>query len=91
MSTNQHRNFVYGHLAWMLATVLMLTLIGALTPRTFFVIALLGLLIVTELTASRYVTARWRVRLRWVVLSGLVVIGYLVVRRILGILPEGII
>jgi hypothetical protein len=36
------------------------------------------------------VTPRWQRRLRWVVALGLLVFGYVIVRRILRILPESV-
>lgn len=74
----------------MLGTIVALTLLGALTYELFFVVSLIGFLIVVELTAPFNVTPRWRRRLRWIILLGLVVFGYIVVRRILAILPPGV-
>jgi len=75
----------------MLGAILLLTLLGSLTPELFFVISLIGLLIIVELTAPFRITPRWRKRL-WVVIGlGLLGFGIIVVRRILEILPPGII
>ena len=79
--------FVRGHVAWMVATVLILTLLDALSYELFFVCSLIGFLIVTELTSPFTVTPTWRHRLRWLVLLGLVGFAIVVVRRILEILP----
>ena len=79
--------FVRGQLAWMLAAVLALSLLGSFSYELFFVLSLIGLLIVTELTAPFAVTPDWRRRLRWLILLGLVGFGGIVVRRILEILP----
>jgi hypothetical protein len=37
------------------------------------------------------VTPTWRRRLKWLIAVGLVVFGYIVVRRILAILPPGVV
>ncbi|ELY62803.1 hypothetical protein [Natrinema versiforme] len=79
--------FVRGHVAWMVATVLVLALLNALSYELFFVLALIGFLIITELTAPFNVTLTWRRRLRWLILLGLVGFAVVVVRRILEILP----
>ena len=79
--------FIRGQLAWMLAAVLALSLLGSFSYELFFVLSLIGLLIVTELTAPFAVTPDWRRRLRWLILLGLVGFGIIVVRRILEILP----
>ncbi|WP_339104255.1 hypothetical protein [Haloterrigena salinisoli] len=79
--------FIRGQLAWMLAAVLALSLLGSFSYELFFVLSLIGLLIVTELTAPFAVTPDWRRRLRWLIGLGLVGFAVVVVRRILEILP----
>lgn len=90
MATRRRQRFVHGTVAWMLAAVLVLALLGSLSAELFFVVSLIGFLVVTELTAPINLTPRWRRRLRWVIAVGLVVFGYVVVRRILEILPPGV-
>lgn len=91
MATRRRQRFIHAQVAWMLATVLALSLLGALSYELFFVVSLIGLLVVTELTAPFTVTPAWRARLKWLIALGLVVFAYIVVRRILAILPEGVI
>lgn len=83
--------FVRGQLAWMLAAVLVLSLLGSFSYELFFVLSLIGLLIVTELTAPFAVTPDWRRRLRWLIAIGLVGFAVVVVRRILEILPPEVV
>lgn len=83
--------FVRGQVAWMVATVLALALLGSLSYELFFVCSLIGLLIVTELTAPFNVTPEWRSRLKWLILIGLAGFAYVVVRRILEILPPEVV
>jgi len=90
MATRRRWQFIHGQVAWMLATVLCLALLGSLTLELFFVISLIGFLVVTELTAPFTVTPAWRGRLKWIVALGLAVFAYIVVRRILAILPPGV-
>jgi len=90
MATARRLRFVHGTLAWLLAAALVLALLGSLTYELFFVVSLIGFLVVIELTAPFAVTPAWRRRLRWLVLVGLVVFGYIVVQRILAILPPGV-
>lgn len=75
----------------MAATALALTLLDALTYELFFVVSLIGFLVVTELTAPFAITPRWRRRLNYVIALGLVVFAYVVIRRILEILPPGLV
>ncbi|WP_254272346.1 hypothetical protein [Haloarcula marina] len=91
MATRRRQQFVHGQALWMLAAVVVLSAIGALTLELFFVISLIGFLVVVELTAAINVTPRWRSRLKWVILVGLLGFGYIVIRRILEILPPGLI
>lgn len=91
MTTRRRRQFITGNLAWQLAAAFTLVLLNALTLELFFVISLIGFLVVTELTAPFNVTPRWRRRLRWLIILGLIVFAYIVVRRILAILPEGVV
>jgi hypothetical protein len=71
MATQRRQRFLYAQTAWMLATIVVLALLGSLSLELFFVVSLIGLLIVVELTAPFSVTPRWRSRLRWVILVGL--------------------
>ena len=78
-------------MAWLLGSLLVLSLLGSLSAELFFVVSLIGFLVVVELTAPFAVTPTWRRRLKWVIGIALLVFGYIVVRRILDILPPGII
>lgn len=91
MPTHRRRRFIHGQTAWMLLSVLALALLDTLTLELFFVLSLIGFLIVTELTAPFNVTPQWRTRLKWIIALGLLLFGYIVVRRILEILPSGVI
>lgn len=71
----------------MLAIVLGLLLLGTFSYEVFFVLSLIGFLIIVELTAPVNITPEWRRRLTWLILIGLVVFAAVVVRRLLEILP----
>ena len=90
MATRRRQRFVHAQLAWMLAAALALALLDSLSYELFFVVSLIGFLVVVELTAPFEVTPRWRSRLRWLIGIGLLVFGYIVIRRILEILPPGV-
>ncbi len=90
MATRRRQQLIVGHLAWMLATVFGLALLGTLSLELFFVISLIGFLVVVELTAPFSVTPRWRARLKWLIVLGLIGFGYIVIKRILEILPQGV-
>ncbi len=82
--------FVHGLLAWMVATILILALLGALSYGLFFLLSTLGFVVVTELTKPGTVTPEWRRRLWWIFLVALGGFVYIVGRRLLEILPPEI-
>lgn len=90
MATRRRLQFIQAQLAWMLAVVVILALLGSLELELFFVLSLIGFLVVIELTAPIAVTPAWRRRLPWFIAIGLVVFGIIVIRRILEILPPGV-
>jgi hypothetical protein len=90
MATRRRKQFVHGQMAWMLGSVLVLAVLESLSYDLFFVVSLIGFLVITELTAPFNVTPRWRGRLKWLIVLGLLGFGYIVVRRALDILPPGV-
>ncbi len=90
MPTRRRQQFIHGQAVWMLGTLLVLAVLGSLSLELFFVLSLIGFLVVTELTAPFDVTPAWRSRLKWIVLGGLVGFVAIVIRRILEILPSGL-
>jgi hypothetical protein len=74
----------------MLVTLVVLGVLGQLSLELFFVVSLIGFLVVVQLTAPFSVTPRWRSRLKWLILLGLVGFAYVVIQRILAILPPGV-
>jgi hypothetical protein len=91
MATARRERFVRAQLAWMLGATLVLVLLDSLSYELVFVVSLIGFLVVVELTAPIAVTPAWRRRLRWLIGAGLLVFGYIVIQRILAILPPGVI
>lgn len=91
MAVSRRLRFIHGQLAWMTVGVVLLVALDSLAPESFFVVSLIGFLVVFELTAPVNVTPRWRARLRWILLVGLAGFAYVVVERILEILPEGVV
>ncbi|WP_227379022.1 hypothetical protein [Haladaptatus halobius] len=90
MPTQQGRQFIHYQLTWMLGGLVILTLLQAATLELFFVISLIGFLIMIELTAPIYITPAWRQRLKWLIGLGLLIFAYVVVQRVLAILPPGV-
>jgi len=73
----------------MLCLIAALALLDAITAEVFVILSFVGLLVVTELTASLTVVSRWRIRVRWVVLTGSLVVAYAMARGILRAVPSG--
>lgn len=90
MTTQRRQQFVAGTMAWLLGAALVLALLDALSYQLFFVVSLIGFLVVIEVTAPFGVRPRWRRRLRWLIVLGLLVFVAIVVYRILSILPSGV-
>lgn len=73
----------------MLATLVVLAGLDTLSFGLFFVLSLIGLLVVIEFTAPFNVTPTWRSRLKWLVALGVLGFAVIVFRRIFAILlPE---
>jgi hypothetical protein len=89
--TNRRRQFVHAQTAWMLATALVLVLLDSLSFDLFFVVSLIGFLVVTELTEPFQATPAWRRRIRWLIPPALLVFGYVVVARVVEILPDALV
>lgn len=89
MATPRRWRFVHGQLAWMLASVVVLVTLDALSAEAFLVASLVGFTVMVEVTAPFDVTPAWRKRLKWIVLLGLLVFAYLLGKRILALMPEG--
>lgn len=87
MTSPRRIQFVHGVVAWMLGAVLVMATVGSISLELVFVVSLIGVLVVFELTAPRLVTPRWRARATVVIVLGLVGFGLIVVRRLLEILP----
>jgi hypothetical protein len=87
MTTHSFR-FVAAQTAGMMAALIVLTLLSAFSLELFFVLSLISLLVVTELTAPFQITPTWRRRLLWVILVGLSGFAYIVIRRIQTILAN---
>jgi hypothetical protein len=72
----------------MLASLIGLTFLESFSLELFFVLSLISLLVVTELTAPFRITPSWRQRLLWVIVAGLGGFAFIVIRRIQAILEN---
>lgn len=82
--------FLVAQLGWMMAALFLFVVLGLFSYELFFVSSLLGLLVMIRFTVPFRVTPTWQRRLRWVILIGLVGFGYIIVKRLLELLPPGV-
>ncbi|OVE85164.1 hypothetical protein [Natronolimnobius baerhuensis] len=87
MATERRMQFVHWQLVWMLGSILVLVVFDALSLESVFICSLIGLLIITELTAPFAVEPSWRKRLPWLVIAGLVGFAVVIGRWLLALLP----
>jgi len=69
MAVGQRSRFISGVLTWTLANLFVLVVTGWLTYELFFVVSLIGFLVVVELTSPVHAQPLWRRRLRWTISS----------------------
>lgn len=90
METQRRLRFIYSQAAWLLGSFFVLLLLDALSLELLFVVGFIGFLAIIQLTAPTTITPVWRHRLRWLIAIALLVFGVIVIRRILAILPPGV-
>lgn len=88
VSADKRRVFVQANVAWMLATALLLVLLDSLSYDLFFVVSFIGFLVLTELTDPITLAPRWRRRIKWLIPPALLVFGFVVLGRIVSLLPD---
>ena len=82
--------FLVGVMAWLCASLLALVLLDALSLEIYFVLAFIGFLFVTMLTAPVLSRPRWRRRLTWPIALGLSIFGVIVIREVYARLGGGV-
>lgn len=89
MTTPRRYQFISGVLAWSLASLFVLVVTDWLTYELFFVVTLIGFLVVVELTSPIHVRPWWRRRLQWILILGIGGFLVILVRRTIAVLPSG--
>lgn len=90
MTFRRTRLYIHAQVVWMLASLLVLAVIGSLSLEAVYFLSYIGLLIITGVTAPLAVQPRWRRRLRWVIAGATLGFAYLFVRELLDIMPGAI-
>jgi hypothetical protein len=85
MLTKSH-SLVYVFGSWMLVVLAVLALLDSLSIEYFFVLSLLGFLIIVELSGPFTVRPAWRYRVNIIIAFGIVVFAFIVMTKVLNIL-----
>ena len=85
MLTKNYR-LVYAFGTWMFAVLVLLTLFQSLDPEYFFVLCLIGFLIIVELSGPFTIRPEWRKRVNLAIAVGVLIFGLIVLNKILDIL-----
>ncbi|WP_227356299.1 hypothetical protein [Haladaptatus salinisoli] len=91
MVTRRRQRFIHWQVLWMVSALVALVALGVFSLPLFFVVSFVGFVIVVELTTPVNVAPRWRARLRWITILGFLILMVIVVRKILKIVPSGLI
>lgn len=81
---NQKLIFTFG--GWAFATLVVLAILDNISFESFFVICLIGFILITMLSGPYIARPRWRSRVNIVVLAGVVVFLFIVTDKALNIL-----
>lgn len=84
MRKNHQLTYVFG--AWMFVVLALLTLFQSLSLEYFFVLGLIGFLIIVELSGPFTVRPAWRKRVNIVIVLGVILFSLVVVKKVLDIL-----
>ena len=85
MGQKQFR-FVYLLSGWMFIVLFFLIIGNNLDIEIFFVLNLIGFLVLVELTTPFHFKPEWKNRLKWVVLAGVIGFSYVVIKKVLTII-----
>jgi hypothetical protein len=80
------RKLVYVFGAWMFVVLALLVLFQSLSLEYFFVLCLIGFLIIVELSGPFTVRPEWRKRVNMAIVVGVLVFGLIVAKKVLDIL-----
>jgi len=72
--------------AWMFVVLTLMALSHAFDITLFFILMLIGFLVLVELMSPYHVSPRWLRRLSWVVAAGVIVFMLIVAKRAMEIL-----
>ena len=79
-------HFVYLLSVWMFIVLFFIIIGNNLNIEIFFVLNLIGFLLIVELTTPFHYKPAWKNRIKWVVLMGMIGFSYIVMEKVLAII-----
>lgn len=76
--------FLFG--AWVFLTILAMTLLGSLDPVTYFIVCLLGFLIIFDLSGPFTVNPRWKSRVQLLTVIGIAIFAVIAAQKLIEII-----
>ena len=74
----------------MAGSAIILIIFESLSYELFFVLSLIGFIVMIEFTSPIAVSPVWRTRLRWILILGLIIFAYIIGVEILDSIPDGV-
>ncbi|HTY90202.1 MAG TPA: hypothetical protein VMC84_03415 [Methanocella sp.] len=84
LTRSQRLVYIFG--GWMFAVLALLALFGSISYEYFFVLCLIGFLVIVELSGPFTVRPAWRSRVNIVIILGVLVFSLIVIEKVLAIL-----
>jgi hypothetical protein len=91
MRMSRREWIIVGQAVLMLASIFILSMVGAFSLELFSVISFVGFLFLVTVTTPLNTRLPWRRRLGWPIAIGLAVFTFLLVRAVLQGLPERVV
>ncbi|MCD1294888.1 hypothetical protein CUJ83_07740 [Methanocella sp. CWC-04] len=84
------QKLVYAFALWVFVILALLAVFQSLNYEYFFVLCLIGFLILVELSGPFTTKPKWRSRVNIVIFIGLLMFSFIVIKKVLDILGIGI-
>jgi len=86
LTRSQRLTYLFG--GWMFVVLSLLALFGSVSYEYFFVLCLIGFLVIVELSGPFIVRPAWRSRVNIVIFLGVLVFSLIVLEKVLAILGK---
>lgn len=84
LTKSQKLVYIFG--GWMFVVLSLLVLFGSINYEYFFVLCLIGFLIIVELSGPFMVKPAWRSRVNIVIAIGVVIFAFIVLKKVVDII-----